>query len=337
MDDTTEPTDQYQVLRQATGLIDYAGAGLFTCGGPAAAAFLGRVATRSVDFLLEGQISTALLLNGDGTVLAEVLIHCRGTEYLLEVWPSQAEAVRDYLSAAAADTADVTFADVSADYRVFGIEGPECPKVIQKLLPFSVASMAYRSFVTVDHDGDATLLISRTGVTGEYGYKVHAPDEAAGSVRQELESLGAQECGRDALDICRMETRFVNLEREGAGGLTPFEYGLQWMVDMNGDFVGRDALLAHWRDGVTRTPVCWVGDQGGTAVPAAGAPVTIGGEEIGTVAYAVYSPSLGRTIGTARVEPRVAASGLELTVDATAVRTVSAPFLVATSFGVPLE
>ena len=51
----------------------------------------------------------------------------------------------------------------------------------------------------------------------------------------------------------------------------------------------------------------------------------------------MWSPKLGRVIGTARVDRAVAASGLDFTVAAAAVRTVSAPFLVATSFGVSME
>lgn len=333
---TTALSDQYGDLRRATGLIDYADVGLFVVGGPAAASFLGQVATRSVDFLLEEQVSAVLLLHEDGTVLAEALVHCRGTDYLVEVWPAQAEAARAHLSAAAAAASDVNLTDVSTAHRVFGLEGPESAKIIQKLLPFPVASMAYRSFVTVDYGGDA-LLISRTGVTGEYGYKIHVPTAQAETLYQELIGLGARECGRDAVDICRMETRFVNLERESADPLTPFEHGLQWMVDMSREFIGRDALVARWTEGIARLPVCWTAEVGDPAVPAAGTPVLLGGEQVGVVAHAVFSPSLERVVGVARLDARVAAAGIELTLGTSAIRTVSAPFLVATSFGVPLE
>ncbi len=88
----TNIDEEYQALRGGTGLVDYEAAGLYTVAGPGAAAFLGHVATRAVDFLLDGQISSALLLREDGTVVAEVLVHCRGEDYLVEVWPAQAQA-----------------------------------------------------------------------------------------------------------------------------------------------------------------------------------------------------------------------------------------------------
>lgn len=327
---------EYQALRSTTGLVDYEGIGLFVVAGPQASAFLNHVATRTVDFLLEGQVSNALLLRDDGTIVAEVLMHCRGEDYLLEAWPAQAGAARDHLTTSAASHADVTLTDVSDSYRVFGVEGPESFRIAATYLPFPVASMAYNSFATDPVDG-VDLLISRTGVTGEYGFKLHVPAEHADRVREELISAGATEVGQDALDVCRMETRFANLEGEAAGAeVTPFDLGLQWMVSFDGDFVGA-AALQEAKASQARRPVCWQATDETVQVPAAGTAVTVADQPVGEVSHAVWSPTLRRVIGTARLDAGVAASGLEFTAGDTTVRTVSAPFLVATSFGVTME
>jgi len=219
----TDTSSEYQAVRGASGLVDYQGIGVVQVGGSDASAFLGGVLTRSVDFLLEGQISSALVLTEQGTLLAEVAVHCQGADYLLEIWPAQAQATIEHLRSAAAGQSGVTVTDVSADYRVLGLEGPEPPQLAQKLLPFPVSSMAYRSFVNADYAGHE-LLVSRTGVSGEYGYKVHVPVAAAEDVRAELLSLGAAEIGVDALNVCRMEMRFANLEAESGGQpRTPFD------------------------------------------------------------------------------------------------------------------
>jgi aminomethyltransferase len=221
----------------------------------------------------------------------------------------------------------VTVEDVSGESRVFGVEGPESFKVAQRFIDFPIASMAYRSFVTGDHGG-APVLVSRTGVTGEYGYKLHVPAEHADALRAELTE--GTWVGLDAVDICRMEMRFANIERESAGSsVTPFDIGLQWMVD-------DPSRLDGAADG-DRRPVCWQGDEGASEVPEPGTPVCVADATVGEVAHAVHSPALNRVIGTARVDRAVAASGLELTIGDAGVRTISAPFLVATSFGVPME
>jgi aminomethyltransferase len=335
----TSTEEEYRTLREGTGLLDYEGVGLYRVSGADAAAFLGRATSRGVDFLLEGQISTALVLREGGTVIAEVLVHCRGRDYLVEVWPEQAEAAGEQLNAAAADGSnDVEVEDVAAQTRVFGVEGPESFKVAQQFLDFPVSSMAYRSFVQLDHDG-VPLLISRTGVTGEYGFKLHVPAEHAEKVRGQLIDFGATEVGLDAEDECRMEMRFANLEREAAGAeITPYDVGLQWMVDLDNDFIGAEAVRAAWRDEPARLPVCWQSDEGATDVPTSGTALGVADNDaVGEVTHAVYSPKRGRVIGTARVDRAVAASGLEFAIDSIGVRTISAPFLVATSFGVPME
>jgi aminomethyltransferase len=336
----TDTTEEYRALRGGCGLIDYEGAGLIQVSGPEAAAFLGDVSSRNVDFLLEGQISAALVLDDTGAVLTEVLIYCRGTDYLVEIWPSQAERARAHIMAAAQSYDGAQAEDLSDAFRVFGVEGPQSPRLAQKFLPFPISSMAYRSFVTADWQGGVTLQFSRTGVSGEYGYKLQVPVEGAEELRAELVAAGAQECGVDAVDVCRMEMRFPNLELEAAGeSVTPFDLGLQWMVDFQHDFAGKEALVERWKEGLATLPVCWVGAEGLQTAPAAGAALTIEGTQVGRVAHAVWSPTLQRVIGTARVEPSVASSDVEYSLgeSADAVNTISAPFLVATSFGVPLE
>jgi aminomethyltransferase len=332
----TDTAAEYRALRTGAGLLEHEDAGLLSVTGAGAAAFLGEVSTRSVAFLLEGQSSSALLLTDDGRVLAELLVHCRADGYLVEVWHAQAKAAKDRLLTAAATNQDVAVADVSARYAVFGVEGPESFRIVDRYLSFPISSVAYRSLVTATWEAGTELLISRTGLTGEYGYKLYVPAAQADTLRAELTAAGAVPAGLDALDICRMEMRFVNIEREGGDApVTPFELGLQWMVDLNQEFTGRDALVQKRPD---TSLVCWVADPD-TSTPESGRPLTVGGVTVGMVAHAVYSPGLGRAIGTGRVERRVGASGLDFELGDTgrAVRTVSAPFLVATSFGVAMD
>lgn len=336
----TDAAEEYRALRGGCGLLDHEGTGLVEVSGPEAAAFLGRIATRTVDFLLEGQSSSALLLTEAGAVLAEVLIHCRDGGYLVEIWPAQAPQARAHLAAQAATFPGVSTRDVTESAALIGLEGPESFRLAGSYLPFPISSMAYRSFVTTTWADGVPLLVSRTGVTGEYGYKLLVPAEHADALRAELRAAGAVACGLDALDICRMEMRFVNLEREGADAeLTPFHLGLQWMVDFDHEFVGRQALLEFWEAGVDTLPVCWTAEPDADAQPTGGLSLTVDGTPVGRVAHAVHSPSLGKVIGTARVNRAVAGSGLtyQLGDPGRTVRTVSAPFLVATSFGIPLE
>ncbi|TJZ59233.1 aminomethyl transferase family protein [Streptomyces piniterrae] len=333
----TTTDEEYSALRHHVGLIGYDGAGLVTVSGPQATAYLGRVGTRSVDFLLEGQSTSSLLLREDGTIIAEAIVHCRGTDYLVEIWPAQAAEAVAHLLAAATAFAEVTVEDAGAQYAVLAVEGPSSFQIAQKYLDFPIASLAYRSCAAVEWGG-GTVTLSRTGITGEYGYKFIVPSGDASRLRAELLELGAVECGKDALDICRMEVRFANLEREHTGGpVTPFDVGLQWMLDAGQDFAGLDALEESRRQ-PRRSPVCWVADAALETAPPQGTAIEAGDAEVGVVTHCVWSPTLDRFIGTAVVDGGVAASGQDfrLAGGGTAVRTISAPFLTATSLGLPL-
>lgn len=330
--------EEYHALRGGSGLLTYDEAGLIAVSGQGAARFVGTVCTRSADFLLEGQSSPALLLSDGGTVLAEALIHCRGRDYLIEISASAAKPGVEHLLAAAADYPDVSVEDMSDALALLAVEGPGSFRIADKYLDMAISAMAYSSIASTDWNG-TEMWVSRTGVTGEYGYKFYVPTESAETLSKELAEAGAVPVGADALDICRMEMRFVNLDREcGDDDLTPFDMGLQWMVDFAHDFTGKDAV-ERARNATRQTaPVCWMSEPGAVLTDD-GKALEVEGTQIGRVVSAMYSPGLERTIGVARVSTEVAGSGLVYEVSGTGekVSTVSAPFLVATSFGVPME
>lgn len=340
----TDSVEEYGVLRNAAGLLDQSRTGLLSVTGRDAAAFLNQVSSRSVDFLLEGQCSVGLLLDEDAAVLAEVTMHRRRDDHMVELWHAQADRAREHLLRAATGFDDLTVADVSDQLAVLGVEGPRSFGIVDDYLDFPIASLAYRTMAEGRSPAGFPVQVSRTGVTGEYGYKLIVGVEHADDLRAELLARGAVLCGSDAVDICRMEMRFVNLERESDGqAVTPFDVGLQWMADLGHEFTGRAAMVERWESGLPTRQVCWTEQAGGTDLEAptsaTGLSVTIDDVPVGRVVHAVYSPSLGRVIGTARVDRAVAASGIDLVLEGTGrvLRTCSAPFLVPTSFGVPLQ
>jgi aminomethyltransferase len=330
----------YEAIRTAAAVIDYSGAGLFELTGRGAGALVSQVSTRSVDFLLEGQSQQALVLDDDGRIVSDVVVHGLGDGFLLQVWPDQAPAVRSRLQAAVADPeAEATLTDASTTKFLIGVEGPTSFGLVGDYVDFPISSLAYQSSTATTWRGH-DLLVGRTGVTGEYGYSIVGPVEVAAELIADLVERGAALATRPAVDVCRMEMRFPNLEAEiPSGGATPFDLGLQWMVDFDNEFVGKDALLAAGER--TTLPVCWQGPVGDRTVPAPGTPVDVSDATVGSVLHAVYSPTLDRSVGTALVQSGCAAAGLCFTIGTgdggTEVESVSAPFLIATSFTTSMD
>lgn len=324
-------TSGYDAIRQGSALIDWTGTVLLEVGGPGRSDLLRAHITRDLDFLLEGQSLQALILDEQGKVLSDVIVHGLEDTVLVQVWPCRAaDEIRRAFAVAAAELDDVTVVDRSEDFTVLGVEGPASFTIVDRFLDYPVSSMAYRAASTVSWEGHE-VIVSRNGVTGEFGYLFLAPTTVAADLRSELISLGAVEAQGEAVDICRMEMRFPNVDAEsGEDGASPFELGLQWMVDFHGGSRGTEAALSSAED--TDLPVCWVIDDESAQVPTVGAPVAVDGTTLGAVSHAVWSPTVGRPVGTARLRRDCAASGLALTVAGAPARTVSAPFLIATSF-----
>jgi aminomethyltransferase len=328
---------EYARLRADRGLIDLGGAGLFEVGGAGALGFLDRVCTRSPGYLLEGRTLTALMLDGAGAVVSEVLVACDGDAYMLEVWPAQRDAAWRHLVAHVGEYDGVDVRDLSDDFAICGVEGPRSHLTVQHFLVTPINELAYKHVTSTEWEG-TPLVVSRTGVTAEFGYELRTRRALADTLRERLVDLGALPCRLDAVNVCRLESRFTSIEDESPHpGATPFELGLQSMIDGNHDFLGKDALMEAWHSGQFREPVCFTSP--GAPPLGSGDAVRAGSRVIGRVAHARWSPGLRTTIGAAHLDRELAAAGLDLVacgqggVDVP-ILTCSAPFVVPTSLGV---
>lgn len=331
---TSETVNGYQGIRAGAALIDYTAAGLFRLSGRDSRDVITALTTRGVDFLLVGQSQQALILAQDGTIISDVMVHGLEDGYLLQVWPDQAEQAGNRLESAVVGR-DATLSDVSNEFNLIGVEGPTSYRLVDGMVDFAISSVNFQTWVDGCFNGHS-LMISRTGVTGEFGYLIMAPAGIGDAIISELIQNGATWADRTSVDICRMEMRFPNLEVElSHGAATPFDLGLQWLVDFDQEFTGKEAVLAA--EELTRRPVCWSAPSGSTTAPPPGAPVSVSDAAIGSVGHALYSPGLDRVIGTALVDAECAGVGLCYRIDDTEVTTVSAPFLVATSFSTTMD
>jgi len=120
----------------------------------------------------------------------------------------------------------------------------------------------------------------------------------------------------------------------------PYEVdmGYEWMVDLNqdADFVGKEALKRIKEEGISRklVGVEIAGERLGSYIDNTMIdvfPVFHGGERVGQVTSACYSPRLDKNIGFAMVPIELAELGTELEVETPAERTsgvvVERPFI----------
>ncbi len=209
---------------------------------------------------------------------------------------------------------------------MIAIQGPRSAAILAEECDADLDGLRYYAITPAPVAG-APALVARTGYTGEDGFEVIVGDVAGPTVWESLLAAGREQglipCGLAARDTLRLEAGMPLYGHELSEDITPFEAGLGRVVNLEHDFVGRDALARVASEPLPRRLVGLVGR--GRRAARAGSTVLLDGMEVGEVTSGVLSPSLGHPIALALVASRAATPGTALEVD---VRGKSLPMEV---------
>ena len=162
--------------------------------------------------------------------------------------------------------------------------------------------------------GGVDCVVSRTGYTGEDGLEIMIGAGEAVKLADELVSRGAVPCGLGARDSLRLEAAMPLYGHELNENIDPYQAGVGWAVKpAKGDFVGKDAMLKRNEDKRRRVRVGLVLEAGRSARE--GCKILAGGKDVGVVTSGAPSPTLGKPIAMAYVEPAVSAIGTAVGID----------------------
>jgi aminomethyltransferase len=119
---------------------------------------------------------------------------------------------------------------------------------------------------------------------------------------QQLASVGIAPCGLGARDTLRLEAGMNLYGSDMDETTTPLESGLAWTVawEPERDFLGRPALVAQKATGAPRKLVGLLLDED-RAVMRSHQKVIVPAIGEGEVTSGTFSPTIGRSIGLARV------------------------------------
>ncbi|TXT25798.1 MAG: Aminomethyltransferase [Gallionellaceae bacterium] len=211
------------------------------------------------------------------------------------------------------------------EMAIIAVQGPKAREKLWAAMPGSqklTENLAPFSGVVV-----GSMFIARTGYTGEDGFEVMLPGQAAPYFWNALAASGAKPCGLGARDTLRLEAGMNLYGQDMDESASPLEAGLAWTVDLKSarDFIGKDALLAnpptHKQVGLVLL------DRGGV-LRGHQKVHTAHGE--GEITSGTFSPTLEKSIAFARVPDGVQV-GDEVTVavrDKTlAAKVVNYPFV----------
>ncbi|HMB05612.1 MAG TPA: glycine cleavage system aminomethyltransferase GcvT [Isosphaeraceae bacterium] len=308
--------EEHQAVRQRVGLFDISHMGRLTFDGPDTLSWLERVTTNHVARLALNQIQYSLMADDRGGLIDDLLIYCLPSAYAVVCNASNREKVVAQFERHHAGVDSKLF-DRTMELAMFAVQGPEALSTVQPLVDVPLEGLEYyhatmgRLLVSLD------VIVSRTGYTGEDGFELMFRADAAESVWTKLldagRPFGIVPCGLGARDTLRFEAAMPLYGHELSEAINPYAAGVGWAVKLNkGDFVGRAALRA-WKENPGSTRVGLQLD--GKRIARQGCRVLRDGRTVGTVTSGTFSPTLGRSLAMALVEPSADAPGTALVVD----------------------
>ena len=286
--------------------------------------------------LAVGQAHYSAMLYPEGTFVDDVIVHRIGEDdFLLVINAGTREKdiswVRDN-----AKTFDCVVEDLSDAYTQLAIQGPRAAEVLAKLTDANLSALKNYRFTVGTVCGLPDRLIARTGYTGEDGFEIYVPGDAATSENVWNAVLAAGRefaivpCGLGARNTLRLEAKMALYGHEISQSINVWEAGLDRYCKMEKrDFIGRAALAKASAAGLRRTLVGLEMVERGIARDGYKL-FDLAGEEVGVITSGSPSPTLCKNIALAYVPPALAAVGTTLLVEIRSQRAKAQ--VVATPF-----
>jgi aminomethyltransferase len=305
-------SQEHQAVREQAGLFDISHMGKFRLSGPDVLTLLQGLVPSDLARLAPGQAQYTVLLNPAGGIIDDVIFYYQGATGAVQDWVAivnagTREADRAWIEQHIGSLA-VNFTDHSAAQALIALQGPQAIALLQPLSAADLAPLPAFGHVDTTILG-APAFVARTGYTGEDGFEIMLPPDAAIALWQALAAAGATPCGLGARDTLRLEAAMSLYGQDISATTSPLEAGLGWLVhwDKTADYIGKSVLTAQKANGVSRRIV---GLQlEGRNIARHDYPIVQGGETIGIVTSGTLSPTLGYPIALAYVPTELAKVG----------------------------
>jgi aminomethyltransferase len=302
---------EYFCVRNLCATYDICPMQKYEISGRDAETMLNRMVTRDVKKIGLNRVAYCVWCTDDGRMIDDGTIFKLSDDKFMLTCGSPCTA---WLEKSAFGFDDVTITDVTDALAALSLQGPtSCATLkrmgldgIDTLKPFQVMHFPFHG---------ETLMVSRTGFTGDLGYELWIPKDLGLQMWDDLyaagEEYGIQPFGEAATNMARLEAAFIMPAMEFNEALrtvnfehdqTPFELSLGWLVDFEKPhFSGRAALLKEKERGprYTLTKLDIEGNK-----PAEGSYIYKNKrctKEIGYVTSAMWSPAVKANIALAMI------------------------------------
>jgi len=331
---------EHKAVRNGVGVFDVSHMGDIrirtgqTPGGALAA--VQHLSMNDASELAIGQAHYSAMLYPQGTFVDDMIVHRMGEDDFLFVINAGTREKDVSWVRENTNGMDCVVEDYSDAYTQLAIQGPRAIEVVKKLTDANLDGIKNYWFTHGTICELPCRLIARTGYTGEDGFEIYVPGDAATSemvwnaVMEAGKEFGILPCGLGARNTLRLEAKMALYGHEISETINVLEAGLDRYCKMDkGEFIGRAALAKASAAAATRTLVGLEMVDRGIARDDYRV-FDAAGEMVGLVTSGSPSPTLCKNIALAYVPPAFAAIGTTLFVEVRTQRVKAQ--VVATPF-----
>jgi aminomethyltransferase len=288
--------EEHHAVRRDAGVFDVSHMLALDISGQGARALLERALANDVARLrTPGRALYSCMLAEDGGILDDLIVYRRSSEERYRVVLNAGTAESDLAWLESLRPAGVAL-EPRRDLALLAVQGPAAREKFWAAFPdLRPASEGLGRFACVETDQS---FVARTGYTGEDGFELMLPGTRAEDAWRKLFAAGARPCGLGARDTLRLEAGMNLYGQDMDRAVTPLECGLAWTVAREGgrDFVGRRSL--ERRAPAAQLLGLVLAERGGVL---RAHQAVRGAHGEGTITSGSFSPTLGTSIGLARV------------------------------------
>ena len=293
-------TTEHMAVRQAVGVFDVSHMGEVRVTGPEAEKFVQHIFTNDVAGAEYGKIFYGMMLYPHGGTVDDLLVYKMGeNDFLLVI--NAANIDKDYAWISEQIKGFDAVADNQSDhYGQLAIQGPGAEALMTPVLGLECTELTFYTFKEIEVNGE-TVIVSRTGYTGEDGFEVYGSHDFIRQAWDKLIAAGVQPCGLGCRDTLRFEVGLPLYGDELTDDISPVMAALSIFVKLDKpEFIGRDACAEQKENGIKQKVVgIELQDKG---IPRHGYPVCAEGKEIGYVTTGYKSPSTGKCVCMALID-----------------------------------
>ncbi|RLM83774.1 FAD-dependent oxidoreductase [Halobellus sp. Atlit-38R] len=285
--------------RDAVSMFDMTSFSSIVVEGADAGDFLQRMCSNDVDVDV-GDVRYSLLLNEGGGILADVtVVGLDDDRYMVTTGGGNSPGIHGgWLKERAPETVSVNIEEGAKS--TIGLWGPKSRLLLQRVTDADVSNGGFPYFSAKQiYVGEVPVVALRVSYVGELGWELWAPTEYGQRLWQTLweagQDLDVRPMGGGALESMRLEKGYRLWGTDIDTDANPYEAGLSFAVDLDTDFVGKEALEAAKAEGIDNeiTPITL---DDSTDVLLSGRPVLVDGEAVGYVQAADFGYTIGESI-----------------------------------------